>query len=404
MEEQKLIAKRPMKVLMIAPTPFFIDRGCHIKILEELKALSKRGIKVVLVTYHLGRNIPGFEIRRIIKIPWYRKVDAGPSFQKYYLDLLLCFKALVVALKFKPDVIHAHLHEGVFVGKFVKFFIRKPILADYQGSMVAEMLDHGFIKKDSFAFKFNRFLENMINKWPDIVIFSSRQSKENFLENFPMSPEKVLSFMEGTNTEFFHPGYDVENLRKSLRLPENKKIVIYLGILTNYQGVDLLIRSIPEVIKRYRDVHFLIVGFPDVEYYADMAKKLGVNSSVTFTGRVPYEDSPRYLNLADIAVSLKVSLTEANGKLFGYMAIGLPVVVFDSEINREILGDTGLYAKFADIDSFVEKLVYLLENKDTAKELGQLARQRILDNFTWDNTFSNFIPVYQNLISENSRR
>lgn len=100
---------------MIAPTPFFADRGCHVKILEELKSLTKRGIRVVLVTYHIGRDIPGFEIERMINIPWYKKLDAGPSFHKYYLDILLSFKALGAAIRLKPDVIHAHLHEAAFL-------------------------------------------------------------------------------------------------------------------------------------------------------------------------------------------------------------------------------------------------------------------------------------------------
>jgi len=122
--------------------------------------------------------------------------------------------------------------------------------------------------------------------------------------------------------------------------------VIYLGILTKYQGVDLLIQSIPDVVKKFQNVHFLIVGFPDVEFYFNMAKKLNIDKYITFTGKVPYEDAPKYLNLADIGVSLKLSKTEANCKLFGYMAVGLPCVVFDTETNKEILGDTGIYAEY----------------------------------------------------------
>ena len=67
--EKKSIKKEGFKVLMIAPTPFFADRGCHVKIFEEIKAFSKRGIKVVLTTYHIGRNIDGIDIRRIFRIP-----------------------------------------------------------------------------------------------------------------------------------------------------------------------------------------------------------------------------------------------------------------------------------------------------------------------------------------------
>ena len=387
-----------LKVLMIAPTPFFADRGCHVKILEEIKTLSKRNIKITLVTYHIGRDMEGIDTYRIINIPWYKKLDAGPSIHKYYLDLLLAAKALKVALKTKPDIIHAHLHEGVFIGRIVQFFTRKPLVADYQGSMIGEMLDHGFVKKGSLSYKFNRWLENTVNKWPQKIIFSSSQAKEFFLNNFNVDTGKVISFTEGTNTDDFHPGYDVSNLRNELKLPSGKKIVIYLGVLTKYQGIDILISSIRSVREKCPDVHFLIVGYPNVKYYKNMAKELNISSSITFTGKVSHQDAPKYLCLGDIGVSLKLSQTEANGKLFGYMAVGLPCVVFDTKTNKEILGDTGIYAKYGDRNSFIQKLIYLLQNEKALKKYGQLSRKRVLDNYTWDKTFSNFIPIYKQLI------
>ena len=389
---------KSLKVLMIAPTPFFADRGCHVKILEEIKTLSKRNIKITLVTYHIGRDIEGIDTYRIINIPWYKKLDAGPSIHKYYLDLLLAAKALKVALKTKPDIIHAHLHEGVFVGRIVQFFTRKPLVADYQGSMIGEMLDHGFVKKGSLSYKFNRWLENTVNKWPQKIIFSSSQAKEFFLNNFNVDVRKVISFTEGTNTDDFHPGYDVKNLRDELKLPSGKKIVIYLGVLTKYQGIDILVSSVRSVREKYPDVHFLIVGYPNVKYYKNMAKELNISSSITFTGKVSHQDAPKYLCLGDIGVSLKLSQTEANGKLFGYMAVGLPCVVFDTKTNKEILGDTGIYAKYNDRDSFIQRLIYLLQNEKALKKYGQLSRKRVLDNYTWDKTFSNFIPIYKQLI------
>jgi glycosyltransferase involved in cell wall biosynthesis len=388
------------KVLMIAPTPFFADRGCHVKILEEVRALQKRNVKVKVVTYHIGRDVEGVDVERMTNISWYKKLEAGPSVHKYYLDLILAIKSIKVAAKFKPDIIHAHLHEGVFVGKIVKFFIKKPLIADYQGSMVGEMLDHGFVKKGSFSFKFNRWLENTINKWPQKIIFSSTQARDFFLANFKVNPEKVISFIEGTNTDEFHPGYDVTDLKLKLNLPADKKIVIYLGVLTQYQGIDILISSIADVIEKYKNVHFLIAGFPNVEYYKNMADNLGVLKDITFPSKVNHEEVPRYLNLADIGVSLKLSQTEANGKLFGYMAVGLPCVVFDTKTNREILGDTGIYAEYNNKKSFVEKLVHLLENEGEAKKYGELARKRVTEKYTWDNTFSNFIGIYNEVIEK----
>ncbi|MCL5070907.1 MAG: glycosyltransferase family 4 protein [Actinobacteria bacterium] len=391
---------KKIKVLMIAPTPFFADRGCHVKILEEVRALSRRNIDVKVVTYHIGRDIEGVDIQRIVNIPWYKKLEAGPSIHKYYLDLLLAFKAIKVAAKFKPDIIHAHLHEGVFAGKIVQLFIKKPLIADYQGSMVGEMLDHGFMKRNSLSFRFNSWLERTVNKWPQKIIFSSSGAKEFFLANFNVNPEKVVSFVEGTNTDEFHPGYDISQLRKKLNLPGDKKIVIYLGVLTSYQGIDILINSINDIRRKFNNVHFLIVGFPNLEYYTAMAQKLGVSDWVTFTGRVNHEDAPKYLNLGDIGLSLKLSKTEANGKLFGYMAVGLPCLVFDTKTNREILGDAGIYAEYNNKESFVEKLIFLLENEKTAKEYGKMARLRVLEKYTWDNAFSNFLDIYKDVLQK----
>ena len=79
---------------MLAPTPFFADRGCHVRIYEEARTLAALGHRVEIVTYHIGRDLPGIITHRIPAIPWYRKLEAGPSWHKPYLDILLFCKAL----------------------------------------------------------------------------------------------------------------------------------------------------------------------------------------------------------------------------------------------------------------------------------------------------------------------
>ena len=71
-----------MKIVMIAPTPFFADRGCHTRIYGEIRGLQAMGHRVILVTYGLGRDMPGAETVRCFNFPWYRKLSAGPSVWK----------------------------------------------------------------------------------------------------------------------------------------------------------------------------------------------------------------------------------------------------------------------------------------------------------------------------------
>jgi len=102
-----------------------------------------------------------------------------------------------------------------------------------------------------------------------------------------------------------------------------------------------------------------------------------------FAGKILHEEIPRYLSLADVAVSPKISTTEANLKLFSYMAMGLPTVVFDNPVNREILGNFGVYAKMGDIKSLAAALVGLLQDQTRAHQLGAQCRQKATNDYSW---------------------
>ncbi|MGH7859041.1 MAG: glycosyltransferase, partial [Candidatus Binatia bacterium] len=153
-----------MRIQMIAPTPFFAHRGCHVRILEEMRALSARGHEVALCTYRLGDDVPGVRTVRTVRVPWYRKLTAGPSWHKLYLDVLLLATSLRFAARFRPDVIHAHLHEGAFLGTILARLGGVPLLADFQGSMTTEMADHGFFAGWPWGERVFVRLEGWINR------------------------------------------------------------------------------------------------------------------------------------------------------------------------------------------------------------------------------------------------
>lgn len=161
------------------------------------------------------------------------------------------------------------------------------------------------------------------------------------------------------------------------------QVIIYIGVLTEYQGIDLLIEAIPLVVREAPNVKFLIVGYPNEDYYLQKARALGVEKWVHFTGKVQHEKLPQYLSLGDIAVSPKISTTEANLKLFSYMAMGLPTVVFDNPVNREILGNLGIYAPSGDTESLAQALVAILQDGSRAHQLGAQGRAKATADYSW---------------------
>jgi len=177
------------------------------------------------------------------------------------------------------------------------------------------------------------------------------------------------------------------------------KVVVFVGLLTKYQGIDLLLEAIPLVVQEVPNAKFLIIGYPNEELHREKARALGLEQWTHFTGKIPYEQVPRYLSLADVAVSPKISTTEANLKLFTYMAMGLPTVVFDNPVNREILGDLGIYARMGDIKSLAEALVCVLRDQEWAAQLGARVRQKAAEEYSWLGVGKRLSDIYNSIAS-----
>jgi len=392
--------KKSFSILMIAPTPFFADRGCHIRIYEEAVILEQLGHKVVICTYHLGRDINNLKIERTVNIPWYRKEDVGPSIHKLYLDVLLLLKTLWVGLKLRPDIIHAHLHEGAFIGNIIGRVLRVPVVFDHQGSLTAELVEHNFIKNNSLIYRFISFVEEKIQQTSSFIISSSIAGITVLREKFGLNETKVCLLDDGVNISTFFQKQDRKELLQKLKLPINKKIVVYLGCLHPYEGVDILFEVFKKVVFQKKDVHFLVMGYPCVEMYKEVAKEFGISDYVTFTGKINYQDAADYLSLGDIGVSAKISGSEGHGKLCNYMGCGLPSVVFDTPTNRHILGETGTYVEPGNVESFANQILKLLSSEEELQRLKVMVRKRAEEQFSWQKKGEQLVQIYENLIKE----
>jgi len=390
------LAEGKLRVLMIAPTPFFADRGCHVRILEEARILLRRGHDVRVATYHIGRDLPDIPSCRIPGIPWYRKLSAGPSWHKPYLDILLFFKSVSVARDFRPHLIHAHLHEGAFLGLFLKRLLGIPLLFDCQGSMTTEMADHGFIRKGGMLYRLFRCIEGVVNRGADHIITSSGPAARELREDWGVPGGKVTALMDGVNADEFRP-CPGEGVRAKMGLPPDVPVAVFLGVMNRYQGMDILLEVVRHVKERGVPLHFLVMGFPE-EGYRRKARESGLDDWITFTGRIDYREAARCLSAGDVALSPKISLAEANGKLFNYMACGLPTLAFDTPVNREILGDAGVYATFADASDYADKLVMLATDPVMRRELAVKGRERAVRRHSWEARGEELEKVYGALL------
>lgn len=390
--------RQPYKILMIAPTSFFSDYGCSVRILEEAKILQARGNELTICTYRNGADIPGLTIRRTPSIPFREQYEVGSSPHKIGFDLLLFWTVLFAALRRRPNVIHAHMHEGALIGLVVGRLLGIPMVFDFQGSLTGEMMDHKFLHQGSVFYRPLRWLERTIDRRSPAILTSSHNAKQVLVNEFGCRPEKVHTVPDCVSAEGFYPPTKDEQAalaeRKStLGIAAERRVVAYLGLLADYQGTDALLQAAVHLVQQRGDVHFLIMGFPAVKEYQQKAIQLGVDDHVTFTGKIPYRQAREFLAVGDIAVAPKLSATEGSGKILNYMAMGLPTVAFDMPVSREYLGDLGIYAKPADPLSLAQALYEgLFDDKhdSTGKSLRQLAKER----FSWDRAADTILQAY----------
>jgi glycosyltransferase involved in cell wall biosynthesis len=146
------------------------------------------------------------------------------------------------------------------------------------------------------------------------------------------------------------------------------------------------------------DVHFLIMGYPDPASYRAYAESLGIGERVTLPGRIFYRDAHAYLALGDVAVAPKLSTTEGSGKISNYMAMGLPIVTFDTPVSREILGPAGYYAERGNTEDLAAQLWQALAVPEAAAAFGAAGRARVVADFSWEQGARQIETIYRQVL------
>lgn len=389
---------------MLSPTMFFADYGAHVRILEETRILQKRGHRVTILAYPNGRDITGIHVRRCWGVPFNYRVIVGSSRHKIYLDVLLAGMSVLHVLRHRPDIIHAHLHEGGLIGRVLSKLTGAPLVFDFQGSLTAEMLDHNFLSAGSPFYRPLRWLENKINHAADAILTSSLHAANLLRDVFNVPEEKIDPTPDCVNADIFSPhnftDEDRRQFKEKWRIPPGKKVIVYLGVLTPYQGIDKLLEAAQILCRRRNDFHLLLMGYPGVVRYRAMAAEMGLSHCVTFTNKVLYNDAPRYLAAGDIAAAPKMSATEGSGKILNYMAMALPTVAFNRPVSREFLGDGGIYAAEVTSQALAAALNRALDlSADERARLGRYLRERAIRHFSWDRAGEQIEAVYRALLA-----
>jgi len=364
-----------MKILMIAPQPFFQPRGTPLSVLHRLNTLSKLEHDIDLVTYHLGKDIPMENVtyHRIANIPFVKRIKIGPSKTKILLDLFIFLKAFKLLAKNKYDVIHSHEEAGFLGTWFAKVF-NTMHLYDMHSSLPQQLTNFKFTKIKLLKKVFEKLENNTLTK-ADAVITICPELYNYVKQLFPYKKHVLIENVADNNMIFKNEEDKKINIKEYYNL-SNNLVILYFGTFEPYQGIDLLINAGKHVVEKYKNIRFLLVGGhkDQVKKYKRQVAESNLKKYFVFTGQVKPERITNFIEAADFLVTPRIEGNNTPLKIYEYLRAGKPIIATNHLTHTQVLNNQVSVLTECDDEAFANGIIKVIEDKDLRYNLSENAQ------------------------------
>ena len=343
---------------------------------------AERNWDIDLISWH--KKPERIEINRNIKLHY---IHLPPHYLARYGALM---ELAYMMRQIKPDLIHAHYlsHFGVLASLHAQLSSFKPLVVTAWGSDVlgnSNSYRHWWIKH--------------VLKKAELITCDAEHMVEAMVK-LGADDKRIKLIYFGTDTQQFKPQAKSQQLVESLGLEESP-VVISTRSLNPMYDVESLIRAIPPILQEVPRAKFVIAGNgKQRNYLVRLAEDLAVSDSIRFTGMIPSEKLPVYLNLADVYVSTSLSDAGLAASTAEAMACGLPVVITDFGDNRKWVKDeaNGFLVPLQDQAALAAAIINLLQDKGKRQRIGRANRKTIDEKNNWNKEMAKMEKLYQEQI------
>jgi glycosyltransferase involved in cell wall biosynthesis len=386
------------RILVVAPQPFYQDRGTPIALRQVLHAASELGYKMDLLTFPVGSEVhlPGLRTLRTGNPFGIRSVPIGLSLRKLALDMSLV-RALGERLARETyTCVHA-LEEAAWPAMVLAQRHRIPLLYDMQSSLPEQLLAYRLARVAPVPMLM-REAERWLLTRADLVVASAGLGDRVRL----LAPGTKVREWRFPSTPGEVPTYESLSLRRQLGIPQDAPVILYSGTFEPYQGLDDLIAAVPSVLAAMPKARFVLVGADGAgdTSLGREAEELLRSSVLTIVERQPRSAMPVYLAMADVLVSPRAFGGNLPLKIFDYLAAGRPIVATDISTHRAVLTqDTALLVQ-PNAGALADGVISILRCPSRGRELGEAAREYAVEHLGW----SHFVRTVGEIYDDAHRR
>ena len=372
----------------------------------ELGALRAAGLEVSAICPTGESHQAPYEVIDGIHIWRYPAPPPTRGVLSYIWEFLYCWLqtlrlSVVVLARRGFDIIHAANPPDTFwaVALPYRLFGKRFVFDHHDLCPELYLARFGPQREGDLAHRALGWLEWAQFRTADLVISTNESYRQVALTRGGMAADRVVVVRSGPSRERFATVRAVDpSLKRGRRF-----LVAYLGVMAPQDGVDHLLRAAHHLIGRGRsDIAFTLMGAGDsFEDLRRLARELGLDDHVHFTGRIPDAEVEVTLATADVCVSPDplnpLNDVSTMNKVLEYMACGRPMVAFDLREHRFSAAEGALYARpNCDVD-FGDRIVELLDDPARRERMGEYNRQRFLDRMAWEHNAGHLVRAYERL-------
>jgi glycosyltransferase involved in cell wall biosynthesis len=255
-------------------------------------------------------------------------------------------------------------------------------------------------------YKIQVWLEKMTYRFSDVVMATNESYRELAIARGKLAPEDVFVVRNGPNLDSFNAAIPNPDVKRG-----KPYLVGYVGNMSEQDGLDILL-NVAEHVKNSgrRDVQFTLVGGgPGLAGLRKMNHEKNLEDMVTFTGRIPDREMLEVLSTADVCVNpdkpCRMNDMSTMIKIMEYMALGKPIVQFESKEGRFSADQASLYGDTENqVSDFADKILWLLENPDERKRMGEFGRRRVEQELAWKYSVPSLLSAYRRALNKRAQR
>lgn len=374
---------KSIHTVMILHSYYPIIGGAERQLQALLPLLKERGVRATVLT----RRYPGLSTFELIQgTPVFRLPAIGPKPIAAFTFIISAFFQL---LKLRPDVIHSYdLMSPTSAALLVQKFHKVPVIAKVLSGGPKGDIDRIHHRPNGMA-----RLRSITRQVDKFIVISQEIALE--LDAVGASQDKYVFIPNGVDPEKYIPATPLQKseLRKTLNLPANALIALYVGRIIPEKRPEHLLAIWNNIRRKFPQSILIMVGDGSE---LDRLRSLQVNG-VYFTGQV--ESAEAYMQAADIFVlpSAREGLSNA---LLEAQAAGLPVVATAIGAAPELIkdGKSGLLVPVDDVISLEKAVLRLFGDVDLRTVLASAGRELVIAKYSLQSTANQLENLYRNLV------